>query len=130
MKYMMIVKATKNSEAGVPPDASLIEAISKQAAEMQKAGVLLASGGLLPSSQGTRIKVAGSKLYVIDGPFAETKELVGGFAIMEANSKEHAVQLGREFMQLHADVLGPSYEGELEIRPMWEPEAACAGNHV
>ena len=126
MKVMMIVKATKNSEAGMPPDPRLAEIIGKQAAEMERTGVMLASGGLLPSAKGARIKVKGGKLLVTDGPFAETRELVGGFAIMETKSREHAIELGREFMQLHADVLGPLYEGELEIRPIFGMED-CGG---
>jgi hypothetical protein len=80
---------------------------------------MVTSGGLLPSSQGARIRVGGGKTSVIDGPFAETKELVGGFAIFELESKEEAVRLGRDFMQMHADILGPAYEGEMEIRPMF-----------
>ena len=65
---------------------------------------------------------------MIDGPFAETKELVGGFAIFDLESKEEAVESGREFMQLHADILGPAYEGELEIRPMFDPHVQSASD--
>ena len=84
------------------------------------------AGGLLPSSQGTRVRVAGGKTSVMDGPFAETKELIGGYAIFELQSKEEAVRMGRDFMQVHGDILGPSYEGELEIRPIFgaPPDAA------
>jgi hypothetical protein len=92
---------------------------------MMKAGVLLESGGLLPSRMGARIMVGKSKMTVTDGPFAETKELIGGFAILKADSKEEAIELGRQFMQIHIDVLGPGYEGELEIRQMFEPGQAC-----
>src|SRR3954468_12960293 len=120
MRFMMIVKATPQSEAGIPPNPELIEAIGKEAEKMAKAGVMIANGGLFPSSKGTRIKVSDQKLFVIDGPFAETRELIGGFAIMEAKSKEEAIEMGRGFMQLHANILGPEYEGELEIRPMME----------
>ena len=83
-------------------------------------GQMVAAGGLLPSSQGVRIRVSGGKTSVIDGPFAETKELVGGFAIFDLDSKQAAIESGRQFMQGHADILGPSYEGELEIRPMFD----------
>jgi len=117
MRFMMIIKATKESEAGRPINPELAEAD-----EMFKSGTMIATGGLTPSSKGTRIKVSGKKLFVTDGPFAETKELVGGFAILEANSKQEAVEMGSAFMQLHADILGPDYEGELEIRPMMEME--------
>jgi hypothetical protein len=122
MRFMMIVKATKQSEAGMPPNQELIGAVSKASQEMSEAGVLLANGGLLPSSAGARINVSGQKLFVTDGPFAETRELIGGFAILKANSRAEAVEMGKAFMQLHADILGPSYEGELEIRQMMEME--------
>ena len=72
----------------------------------------------MPSSAGARILVSGGTLRVIDGPFAEAKELIGGFAILKADSKEEAIRLGKIFMQLHIDTLGPSYESELEIRQM------------
>jgi len=120
MRFMMIIKATKESEAGKPINPELAEAIGKSAEEMFKSGAMIATGGLTPSSKGSRIRVSGGKLFVTDGPFAETKELVGGFAILEAKSKQEAVEMGRAFMQLHADTLGPDYEGELEIRPMME----------
>ena len=81
---------------------------------------MVSAGGLQPSSQGTRVRVSGGKTSIIDGPFAETKELVGGFAIFNLQSKKEAIRMGKEFMQVHADILGPSYEGELEIRPLME----------
>lgn len=125
MKFMMIVKATKDSEAGLPPNSELIEAVGKMGEAAAKSGALLSSGGLLPSSRGARIRAAQGKTSVIDGPFAETKELVGGYAIFELPSKEEAIRAGREFMQVHADILGPEYEGELEIRPIFE-SSDCA----
>src|SRR5207247_2723355 len=75
---------------------------------------------LLPSTQRVRIRVARGKTSVIGGPFAQTKELVGGFAIFDLKSKEEAIESGRRFMQIHADILGPSYEGESEIRRMFD----------
>lgn len=119
MKFMMLVKATKDSEAGVPFNPELMAAIDRMSQAAVKAGAMVDAGGLLPSSQGTRIHVTQGKTSVIDGPFAETKELVGGYAIFDLKSKEEAVRMGKEFMQLHADILGKSYEGELEIRPMF-----------
>lgn len=121
MRYMMMVKADADYEAGVPPDPRLMAAIGKLSEDMTKAGVLLEMGGLLPSSTGARVRVAGGKLSVTDGPFTEAKELIGGYAILRANSKEDAIRLGSDFMQLHADVLGPSYTGELEIRQLFDP---------
>jgi hypothetical protein len=121
MQFMMIVKSTKDSEAGHPPNPELMAAIAKMADEASKRGVMVGAGGLQPSSQGARIRVAGGKTSVIDGPFAETKELVGGYAIFDLKSKQEAIEMGTRFMQVHADILGPSYEGELEIRPMMDP---------
>src|SRR5262249_55601541 len=120
MRFMMIVKADKESEAGAPPNPELMAAVAKLADEATAHGVMVTSGGLLPSSQGVRIRVARGKTFVIDGPFAETKELVGGFAIFDLESKEQAIESGRKFMQIHADIFGPAYEGELEIRPMFD----------
>ena len=120
MRFMMIVKADKNYESGAPPKPELMAAIGKLSEEMIKAGVLLDIGGLLPSSKGARINVNQGKLTVTDGPFSEAKELIGGYAILQVKSKEEAIERGRRFMQLHADVLGPSYDGELEIRQMPE----------
>lgn len=124
MKYMMMVKLNGNSKAGrdyetgAPPDPKLMAAVMKHAQEQAKAGVLLDTGGLLPSAKGAQIRAAGGKLTVTDGPFAESKELLGGYAILRAKSKEEAIQMGKAFMKLHVDILGPSYEAELEIRQM------------
>jgi hypothetical protein len=121
MHCMMIVKSTKESEAGCAANPELMAAVAKMTDEASKRGVMISAGGLQPSSKGARIRVSGGKTSVLDGPFAETKELVGGFAIFDLKSKEEAIQMGTEFMQVHADILGPSYEGELEIRPMLDP---------
>ena len=118
MRYMMMVKANKDYEAGNPPKKELIEAIAKHGAELAKAGILLDTGGLMPTSKGARILASGGNLNVIDGPFSEAKEVIGGFGILKADSKEEAIRLGRIFMQIHIDALGPGYEGELEIRQM------------
>ena len=118
MRYMMMVKANKEYEAGVPPKRELMDAIGKHAAELAKAGILLDTGGLMPSAMGARILASGGNLRVIDGPFAEAKELIGGFGVLRADSKEEAIRLGKIFMQIHVDTLGPGYEGELEIRQM------------
>ena len=120
MRFMMVVKADSGYEAGRPLDPALLAAVGELSAKMTKAGVLLQQGGLLPSSKGARVRVSGGKMTVTDGPFAETKEVIGGFAILEAASKEDAIRLGKEFMQVHVDVLGESYEGTLEIRPMFD----------
>ena len=131
MQFMMIVNANRDYEAGRPPDPALLAAIGALGDKMAKAGVLLQRGGLLPSSKGARVRASGGRLTVTDGPFAETKELIGGFAILEAASKEEAVRLGEEFMQLHVDVLGESYEGTLEIRQMFDAaNGGCASTET
>ncbi len=120
MRFMMLVKGNTDYEAGKPPSPALMAAIGKLSQEQAQAGILLGSDGLLPSSSGALVRVEGGKMRVIDGPFAEAKELIGGYAILEAASKQEAIRLGREFMQLHVDVLGSSFTGELEIRQMFE----------
>ena len=93
--------------------------------ELTSSGALLGMGGLLPLSQGARVRAAGGRLTVTDGPFIESKEIVGGYAILRAKSKEEAIEMGKAFMQLHLDVLGPSYEGSVEVRQMFDPEEAA-----
>lgn len=121
MKFMLIAKATKDSEAGVPPDPRLMAAVGKLAEEWTKAGVLVGTGGLAPSSMGARTRLAGGKVTVTDGPFAETKELIGGYAIVQVKSKEEAIELAKKFWQVHAEILGPSYTAEGEIRQLFDP---------
>ncbi|MEW5930925.1 MAG: YciI family protein [Gemmatimonadota bacterium] len=124
MRFMMLVKATPESEAGLPPNPELMAAIGRLTEEQLVSGKLVAmldGGGLLPSSRSARVKLAGGRVSTVDGPFTEAKELVGGYAIMEVRSMEDALELGREFMQVHAEVMGPGYEGELEIRPLFGP---------
>ena len=94
--------------------------------KLLKTGALVETGGLLPVAKGAQIRAKGGKLVVTDGPFVECKEVIGGYAIVRAKSKEEAVQMGRDFMQLHLDILGPSYEGELEIRQLFDPEDFAA----
>src|SRR5213080_251119 len=91
MRFMIIVKATKNSEAGVLPDEKLLTAMGKYNEELARAGVLLAAEGLQPTSKGARVKFSGNKRSVIDGPFAETKELIAGFWLWQVKSKEEAI---------------------------------------
>ena len=131
MKYLMMVKLNRNSQAGqqydagMPPDPRLAEAMGKHMEETIKAGVLVDTGGLMPFAKGAQVRASGGKLTVTDGPFIESKEVIGGYAIIKASSRPEAIEMGRKFMQLHVDVLGPSYEGELEIREMFDA-ADCA----
>ena len=117
MRFMVIVKADKNSEAGVMPDEKMLSEMGKFNEELAKAGVLLAGEGLHPSSKGARIKFSGDKRIVTDGPFAETKELVAGFWIIQVGSKQEAI----EWMKKCPNPM-PDTEGEIEIRQIFELE--------
>ena len=117
MRVMVIVKATKNSEAGVMPSEKLFTEMGKYNEELVKAGIMLAGDGLKPSSKGKRIKFAGGKRSVVDGPFAETKELVAGFWIWQVRSIEEAAEWARRC----PDPM-PGEDAELEIRPFYEME--------
>jgi hypothetical protein len=117
MRFMSIVKGP---DTDAPPSQELMDAIGKLAQEMVEKGVMLDMGGLLPTATGARIRLSGGKLTVTDGPFTEAKEVVGGYAIMKADSKTEAVEMGRRFMQLHADILGSGHQMELEIRQMFD----------
>jgi len=119
MRFMMMVKTPESG----PPSPELMAAVGKLSQEMTEAGVLLDTGGLAPSARGARIRLSGATLTVIDGPFTESKELIGGFAVLKAASKAEAIELGRRLMQVHADVLGPTFTAELEIREMFDPPA-------
>jgi hypothetical protein len=117
MRFMIIVKSTKNSEAGVLPDEKLLAAMMKYNEELIKAGVMLAGEGLQPSSKGARVKFSGSQRTVTDGPFAETKELVAGFWLWQVKSKEEAI----EWVKRCPNPM-PGEESEIEIRQVFEAE--------
>ncbi len=117
MRVMVIVKATKNSEAGVMPSEKLLAEMGKYNEELVKAGIMLAGDGLHPSVKGKRIEFSGSKRTVVDGPFSETKELVAGYWIWQVRSVEEAVEWARRC----PDPM-PNEEGTLEIRPIFEAE--------
>jgi hypothetical protein len=117
MRVMVIVKATKNSEAGVMPSEKLLAEMGKFNEELVKAGIMLAGDGLHPSSKGKRVRFSGGKKEVIDGPFAETKELIAGYWIWQVKSIEEAV----EWVKRCPDPM-PGEESELEIRPAFEAE--------
>jgi hypothetical protein len=121
MRYMLTVHATKDSEEGRPPDPRLKEAIGQYAEELTKSGVVVGIGGLAPSSYGSRVRVANGKITVTDGPFTEAKEILGGYIIVDVKTMEEAVELSRRFWQLHTDILGPSFVGSGEIRPVHAP---------
>jgi hypothetical protein len=122
MRFMSMVKS---AEVG-PPSPELMAAIGRLAEDLSKDGVLIEMGGLAPSACGARIRLSRGAITVVDGPFAESKELVGGYAVLRVGSKAEAVELGRRFMQVHADVLGPDHVMELEIRELFDPPPAQA----
>lgn len=117
MRFMVLVKADRNSEAGVLPSAELLTEMGKYNEQLIKAGVMLAGEGLHPSSKGVRVRFSGSKRTVIDGPFAETKELVAGFWLIQAKSKEEAI----EWVKRAPNPM-PGTESEIEIRQVFEAE--------
>jgi hypothetical protein len=126
MRFMLTITANQQSEAGMPPSNELMTAVGRLTEEMTRKGILVETGGLMPSSTGARLRLSGGKVTVTDGPFAEAKELIGGYAIVQVNSRDEAIQLGKRFLQIHADTLGPSYEAVSDIRQMFEaPQAAC-----
>ncbi len=118
MRFLMIVKASKESEAGVMPSETLLAEMAKYNEALVKAGVMLDGTGLKPSSQGARIKYSGSKRTIVDGPFAETKELVAGFWIIQVKSKEEAIEWAKRV---------PFEDGEVELRPFFELEDFAPG---
>jgi len=116
MRFMIIVKATKDSEAGVMPPEELFAAMATYHEELQKAGVLRDASGLQPSAKGWRIKYSGSKKTIVDGPFAETKELIAGYTLIEVKSRQEALEWTRRFPNPHLT------EGEIEVRQLFELE--------
>ncbi len=116
MRFVILIKADKNSEAGVLPDEQLLTEMGKFNEELVKAGVMLAGEGLHPSSKGARVKFSGEQRTVIDGPFPETKELIAGFWLWQVNSKEEAI----EWVKRCPNPMG--VESEIEIRQVFEAE--------
>ena len=117
MRFMGLVKATKDSEAGVLPGNELLTAMGKYNEELVKAGVMLAGEGLCPSSKGARVKFSGGKRTVIDGPFTETKELIAGYWLWQCKTKEEAI----EWVKRCPNPM-PGTESEIEIRQVFEAE--------
>ena len=118
MRFMMIVK---HAEKQGPPPKSLMDAIAKAVEEEAKAGTMLGNGGLAPTAQGARVRLSGGKVTVIDGPFTEAKEIIGGYAQFELKSKEEAIESAVQFMELHKKHW-PGWEGETEVRQMFGPD--------
>jgi hypothetical protein len=116
MRFMILIKANKDTEAGVMPSEELLAAMGKYNEELVKAGIMLAGEGLQPSAKGARVKFSGDKRTVIDGPFAKTKELIAGFWIWQVKSKEEAIEWVKRCPNPTGD------EAEIEIRQVFEAE--------
>jgi hypothetical protein len=124
MRFMMIVKANEDSEAGKLPSEELVGAMGKYNEELMKAGVLLDASGLQPSSKGARIRISGGKRTVIDGPFAETKELIAGYWIIQVKSREEAIEWAKRVPAPH----GANSDGVIEVRQFYELEDFAQGD--
>ncbi len=119
MKYLSFIRHSE-SYRGSPPPPALMEAMGKFIEKSYKDGTLVDTGGLLPSQDGVRVRLMDGKLTVTDGPFSESKEIIGGWAILKTVSKAEAIRIATEFMELHRKYW-PGFEGESEVRPMFEP---------
>ena len=117
MRFMMIVKASKDSEEGVMPGQELLSAMGKYNEELMKAGVLLDVAGLQASSKGARIQFSGGKRTVVDGPFTEAKELIAGYTLIQVKTREEALEWTKRFPKPHFD-----HECEIEVRQLYELE--------
>jgi hypothetical protein len=119
MKYLTFIRHAESYRAS-PPPAALMEAMGKFVERSLRDGTLVDTGGLLPSKDGVRLRLANGKITITDGPFSEAKEVIGGWAILKADSKADAVRVATEFMELHRKHW-PGFEGEAEVRPMFDP---------
>ncbi|HVI96184.1 MAG TPA: YciI family protein [Anaeromyxobacter sp.] len=119
MKYLTFIRHSESYRESGPP-AALMEAMGKFVERSFKDGTLVDTGGLLPSKDGVRLRLAKGKITVTDGPFTESKEVIGGWAILKADSRAEALRVATEFMELHRKHW-PEFEGEAEVRPMFEP---------
>jgi hypothetical protein len=119
MKYLTFIRSSESYRESPPPPA-LMEAMGKLIERSLKDGTLVDTGGLLPSKDGVRIRLEGGKVTATDGPFSESKEVIGGWAILNADSKAEAIRLATEFMELHRQYW-PGFEGESEVRPIFDP---------
>jgi len=118
MKYLSFIRSAE-SYRNVPPPAALMEAMGELVGRSFREGTLVDTGGLLPSKDGFRVRIADGKLTVTDGPFSESKEIIGGWAVLKTDTREQALAIAKEFMQLHLQHW-PGFEGESEVRPIEE----------
>jgi len=124
MRYLMMIKGNADYEAGKPPPQELMAGMGRLAQEMAQAGVLLSTDGLLPSRNAMKLRHAGGRTSVIDGPFAEAKEVVGGYAIVRAATRDDAIALAQRVVDVH--VAAGVSEFEMEIRPIFDAHEGCA----
>jgi len=118
MRFMILVKANKDTEAGVMPEEKLIAAMATYHEALAKAGVLLDATGLQPTSKGFRIRYSGAQRVVIDGPFAETKEVIAGYTLIQVKSRQEAIEWAKRFPNPH----GEGSDSEIEVRQLFELE--------
>jgi len=129
MRFMIIVKASTNSEAGILPSQELFDAMRDYNQELARAGVLLDANGLRPSRDGWRVRYQAGRRSFTDGPFAETKELIAGYTLIQVRSREEALEWSRRFPDPH----GEFADAEIEVRPLYEAEdlrTLCAADHT
>jgi hypothetical protein len=119
MRYLTFIRHSESYRQSPPPPA-LMDAMGQFIQRSTKEGILVDTGGLLPSKDGVRVRLANGKITVTDGPFTESKEVIGGWAILKAESKAEAMRIATEFMELHRKHW-PEFEGESELRPMFDP---------
>ncbi|MCW4354314.1 YciI family protein [Hoyosella sp. YIM 151337] len=125
MRFMSIVRANEANLPG-PPPPELFEAMDKLAREERASGTLVDDGGLYPGEEAAIVTLAGGKISAVDGPYAEAKEVIGGYAIVDVRSREEAVEVARRFLQVHKDAW-PGWEGTCEVRQVYEPEGPVDG---
>ncbi len=132
MKHLILVTMKRDSEVGRKYETGalgshqLTTELGKLVEQLKSAGKLLDVSVLLPQSKSARVRGAAGKVSVTDGPFIESKEIIGGYIMVEAESRQEAIEIGRSFMKVHVDVLGPAYEGEMEVRQLSEQPPGCA----
>ena len=120
MQFLMLIKIANNTdyETGKPPPPELEAAMGELMGEWSKAGAMVSAAGLRPTSQGARVRLTAAEVRVTDGPFAESKEVIGGFFLLEAKDKAAAVEMTRRFVELHKQVLGADFQLECEVRQL------------
>ena len=127
MRFMMLLRSDEDAMAANPPSPEFMATMGRFIQEGVQSGILVETGGLKASAEGARARLAGGKVRVTDGPFTEAKELIGGYAVIEAESKEEAITSATRLLEVHRDGW-PGWEGEVEIRPLSEVPEAGGGS--